>query len=66
MSNFISERYEESHEHLEGTCVETHKRSINDKIFIFTRVSMRSGISRVSAYEKSVVFNRAHSLGFEE
>lgn len=63
MSNFISERYEESHKHLEGTCVESHKRTINDKTYIFTRVSMRSGTSLVSAYKKTVVFDRSHQLG---
>lgn len=44
----ISERYSEYHEHTNGTCVTTHKRNINNKVFLFTYVGRKTYTTLIS------------------
>ena len=63
----IGERYNEEHTHndVDGVCVTAHKRNINNKVFLFTQVSTRSGKVHLGAYRQDIVINRVHGFGYE-
>lgn len=58
----ISERYSESHEHGEGVCVTSHKRNINNKVYLFTRVGTRKGVVHIGAYRSDMINVKTHSV----
>ena|ERR1700754_4957501 len=61
----IGERYDEEHIHDAHVCMMTHKRNINGKVYLFSRVATPN-ITQLSAYQKEDVFMITHSLGFTE
>lgn len=60
----IGKRFDEEHTHnsADGICVTSHKRTINGKTFLFTRVSTRRGTLHVGAYRQDIVINRIHGF----
>lgn len=57
----ISPRYEEVHEHYDGTCIESHRRDINGTTYLFTRVGSNAR-TIVTATKFDVIGMRSHLI----
>lgn len=55
----IGPRYNEEHIHADATCVETHRRNINNTVYLFTRVGNKSR-TMISVTKMDVIGFRTH------
>lgn len=57
----ISERYSEEHTHATDICVESHRRNINNTVYLFTRVSNPKRVI-ISVTKMDVIGFRTHLI----
>lgn len=61
MSFQISPKYEEVHEHYDGTCIESHRRKIGFHEYLFTRVANKDR-TIISVSQFDVIGIRKHLI----